>query len=206
MTPGIDIDLTAARAETLALVEPLTQPQLDFAPRTGCWSIGEVLDHLLRAENLYRSEIQRLIDLKLAGRRPYIRRTFADLNVAPAFVPRAILPWLEMPFTMMNAFVPDVVRDAMTQFPLIAIRNPDVATPAPGRRGDELRAALTRSIGETRALLAAHARLDYRELVSDHPMTGPSTVPQILRFLALHERRHQGQISRVMGDPRFPRR
>jgi uncharacterized damage-inducible protein DinB len=206
VTPAIDADLAAARAATLRLVAPLTQPELDFAPRSGSWSIGEVLDHLLRAEGLYRSEIRRLIDLKLAGRRPYIRRTFADLNVAPAFVPRAVLPWLEMPFTMMNAFVPDIVRDAMTEFPLMAIRNPDIATPQAGRRGDELKSALARSIDELRALIAAHPSLNFSEMVSDHPMTGASTVPQILRFLTLHERRHQGQISRVMGDSRFPRR
>ena len=206
MTEPIDGDLAAARAATLRLTEPLTQSQLDFAPHSGSWSIGEVLDHVLRSESLYRSEIQRLVDLKLAGRRPYIRRTFADLNVAPAFVPRAVLPWLEMPFAMMNAFVPDIVRDAMTEFPLMPIRNPDVATPRAGRDGGELRADLMRSIDEMHQLIAAHPSLDFHEMVSDHPLTGASDVPRIFRFLALHERRHQGQISRVMSDRRFPSR
>ena len=32
----------AARADTLALLAPLSQAQLDFAPRPGRWSIGEV--------------------------------------------------------------------------------------------------------------------------------------------------------------------
>ena len=47
-------DLASARAQTLSLVATLTQRQVDFSPRAGSWSIGEVLDHLLRAEDNYR--------------------------------------------------------------------------------------------------------------------------------------------------------
>jgi hypothetical protein len=206
MTAPIDADLREARDATLRMVEPLTQSQLDFAPRAGAWSIGEVLDHLLRSEGLYRSEIQQLISLRILGQRPYIRRTFADMNAGPAFVPRALLPWLEVPFTMMNAFVPRIVRDALTEIPLMAIRNPDLATPTAGRVGGELKAELARSIAETHALLGANPALDFNELISEHPLTGSSSVPQMLRFLGLHERRHQRQISRMMGEARFPKR
>jgi uncharacterized damage-inducible protein DinB len=206
MTAPIDVDLREARAATIGMVEPLTQAQLDFAPRAGSWSIGEVLDHLLRSESLYRAEIQRLISLKLLGKRPYIRRSFADMNAGPAFLPRAVLPWLDAPFTLMNAFVPRIVRDALTEIPLMGIRNPDLATPIACRAGSELKAALAQSIAETQATLAAHPALDFNELVSEHPLTGSNSVPQMLRFLGLHERRHQSQISRVMSDSRFPGR
>ena len=50
-------------------VAALTQPQLDFSPRTGRWSIGEVLDHLLLVEAAYRSEIAQLVELQRSGRR-----------------------------------------------------------------------------------------------------------------------------------------
>lgn len=206
MNASVDADLIAARGATERLVAPFSQAQFDFTPRAGAWSIGEVVDHLLRSEDLYRAEIQRLIELKRAGRRPYLRRTFADIDVGPAFIPRGLLPWLETPFTLLSAIVPDRVRDVMTQFPIVPVRNPDLANPRRGRPVDELKAALADSIGQTHTLIVAHAELDYRELVSEHPLTGASNVPQIFRFLALHERRHHSQVERVQADPRFPRR
>lgn len=198
-------DLAAARAQTLRLVAVLTQPQIDFSPRQGSWSIGEVLDHLLRSEHLYRSDIQTLIDLKRAGREPYLRHSFADVNVGPAFLPRPFLPLLELPLTMMSAFIPDILVDALTEFPLVPVRNPDIATPRAGRDAAELRGALAQSIDATRVLLGANQDLDLRQLVSSHPFTGSSNVPRILRFLAMHERRHHGQITRVLSHPHVPR-
>lgn len=198
-------DLAAARAHTLRLVAPLTQQQVNFSARQGSWSIGEVMDHLLRAEALYRSEIRALIDLKRAGREPYLRRTFKDVNVGPAFLPRPFLPLLDMPLSMMSLFIPDAVVDVLTEFPLVPVRNPDVATPTAGREVAELRGALAKSIDDTRVLLEANRDLDLGQLVSHHPFTGSSNVPRILRFLAMHERRHHGQITRVLSHPNFPR-
>ncbi|HEX3555624.1 MAG TPA: DinB family protein [Thermoanaerobaculia bacterium] len=43
--------LAQARAQTLALVQPLSQEELDRAPAPGKWSVGEVLDHLFLAGN-----------------------------------------------------------------------------------------------------------------------------------------------------------
>jgi uncharacterized damage-inducible protein DinB len=198
-------DLASARAHTLQLVGTLTQVQVDFSPRPGIWSIGEVLDHLLRAEHLYRTEIGTLIDLKRAGRRPYLQRSFADVNVRPAFLPEAFLPLLEVPFSVMSALIPDVVVDTLTEIPFVPVRNPDVATPKARRSADELRGELAKSVDDTRLLLAMNADIDMRELVSSHPFTGSSNVPRILRFLAMHERRHHGQINRLRSDRNFPR-
>ncbi len=194
----------SVRAETTRLAEGFAQPQLDFSPRAGRWSIGEVLDHVLLAQQLYHGEIGRLIDLKRAGRRPYLKRTFADINVAPFFVPEAVLPWLETPFTVINWFIPGVVVDVATRYAVLPMRNPDRATPRPRRPGAELRAELIASLRETEALLAANADLDFREMISEHPLTGVSNVPQILHFLARHEQRHQTQIAAVKSDHRFP--
>lgn len=106
---------------------------------------------------------------------------------------------------MMSAVVPDALVDAMTEFPVLPVRNPDVATPRAGCSGAELRGELAKSIDDTRQLLEANRDLDFRQLVSHHPFTGSSNVPRILRFTAMHERRHHGQIGRVMADPQFPR-
>ena len=197
--------LSAARAQTLAALAPLSQAQLDFSPGPGRWSIGEIADHLRLAEELYRDEIARLVALARAGNRPYLKRSFEDINVAPLRLPTPVLSWLSVPFSLMSRVLPDQVLSFVTEFPVLPTRNPDRATPRPGRPGAELRAALARSLADTRALVEANGDLDFARLISEHPLTGASDAPQILRFLSLHERRHQGQMERVRSDPRFPR-
>jgi uncharacterized damage-inducible protein DinB len=197
--------LKATRAQTLAALAPLSQAQLDFSPGPGRWSIGEVADHLLLAEGLYRDEIARLVALARAGQRPYLKRSFDDINVAPLHLPTPILSLLQVPFSIMSRMLPDQVRSIVTEFPVLPTRNPDAATPRRGRPGAELRAALARSLAQTSALVEANGDLDFTGMISEHPLTGASDVPQILRFLSLHERRHQGQMERVRSISRFPR-
>jgi uncharacterized damage-inducible protein DinB len=193
-----------ARAATIRLVASLTQAQLDFSPKPGAWSVGEVLDHLLLAEAMWREEIALLIEMKRAGRRPYLRRTFADVNVSPLGLPDVVLQWLDLPFTIANVFIPAFVRDLATEYVVIPARNPNRATPRPRRAAADLRAELLTSQAHLRDLLSANADLDFREMVSEHPLMGANNVPAILAFLARHERRHQSQIARVKADSRFP--
>lgn len=197
-------EFAAARGRTVAIAAPLTQAQLDFSPRYGRWSIGEVLHHLLLAEDLYRREIARLVELARAGRQPYIRRTFADVNVSPLYVPDVFLPMLDIPFSIMNRFIPQAVRDFAIEYPLLPMRNPTIATPRRGRVGAELRDELVSSLERTRTLLASNADLAFEQMVSEHPLMGAANVPQIFAFLARHERRHQSQIEKVRSGARFP--
>lgn len=197
-------EFAAARGRSVALAAPLSQAQLDFSPRRGRWSIGEILDHLLLAEKLYRGEIAQLVDLARAGKRPYIRRSFSDVNISPLFMPDLFLPLLEVPFTIMNRLVPQSVRDFAVEFPLLPMRNPSIATPRPRRAAAELRDDLVSSLERTRTLLVSNAELPYAGMVSEHPLMGAANVPQILAFLARHERRHQSQIEKVRADAAFP--
>ncbi|HEX4567231.1 MAG TPA: DinB family protein, partial [Vicinamibacterales bacterium] len=107
-----------ARAQTIAAVAPLTQTQLDFRPREASWSVGEVADHLILAEALYRGEIERLIEMVRKGERPRLKRSFADVNVSPLYLPDAVLSMLELPFGIMSGMIPRSVRRIITQFPL----------------------------------------------------------------------------------------
>jgi uncharacterized damage-inducible protein DinB len=197
-------EFASARALTLAAVTPLSQAQLDFSPRPGRWSVGEVADHLLLAESQYRDEIGRLIDLARSGRRPYIKRSFADANVSPFFLPDSVLSLMDVPFSIVGRFMPDALRGAIIEMPLVPVRNPDFSTPRPNRPAAALKADLAHSIQRTRDLLATNADLDFTQLVSEHPLMGRTNVPQILTFLAQHERRHQLQMERVRADGRFP--
>ncbi len=100
------------RAETLRVSAGITQAQSEFAPAPGKWSVGEVLDHLLLAENFYRRIFVRLVELQKSGARPVIRSSFAEVNTSIAYIPKSLLPLLEVPFTVFNMFVPAVVRAA----------------------------------------------------------------------------------------------
>jgi hypothetical protein len=193
-----------ARAQTLAAVAPLTQAQLEFRPREGSWSIGEVADHLILAEGLYRGEIERLIEMVKRGERPYLKRSFSDINVSPLFLPNPVLSMLELPFGIVSRLIPQSVRAAITEFPLVPTRNPDIATPCYGRPAADLRQALAESLATTKALIAANATLDFTKMISEHPLTGATNVEQIFGFLTLHERRHHVQMERVRISPTFP--
>jgi len=196
--------LTETRRRTIAAVEPLSQRQLDFSLAPNRWSVGEIAHHITLSEGIYRDEIGRLIALARAGKRPYLRRTFKDVNVSPLFLPTALFSMMEIPMSIMSRFIPESVRSFMTEFPLVPTRNPDIATPRHGIPAAELRELLARGIDATRALIATNADLDLSKMISEHPLTGATAVPDILHFLMLHERRHQGQMERVRSDFRFP--
>jgi hypothetical protein len=198
------VAFAGARAQTRAAVAPLTQEQLDFRPREGSWSIGEVADHLILAEGLYRSEIERLIDMVKKGERPYLKRSFSDVNVSPLHIPNGMLSMLDLPFGLVSRMIPESVRSFVTEFPLLPTRNPDIATPSYRRPAAELRNDLDTSLATTRALIQTNAAMDFTKMISEHPLTGATNVEQMFRFLTLHERRHHVQMERVRINPRFP--
>jgi len=193
------------RANTLHLVQGLSQNQMDFAPPSGEWSIGEILDHLRLDERVFRKDLADLIDLAKAGKPPSIYRSFAEINAAPAFIPQCALPLLELPLYVINRFIPNRIRASLAQSNLVAIRHPDVTTPSKGRPADTLRAELCASLQETAGLLAAHPTLDYSAMTREFPMLGIQTIPQMLDFLGIEESLHQGQIARVKAEPLFPK-
>jgi hypothetical protein len=191
--------MRATRARTLGLAEGLTQPQLDRAPSRGGWSAGEVLDHVLLAEGTNRRQIESLVGLARAGRRPELSLTFADVNVSVPFLPRGVLPLLEAPLTLMNAFVPGRLRTYLTRNRLVPFRNPDQAEPRRGRDGARLRRELADSLRETEAVFENNPGLDYGGMFVQHPLLGRYDVPGLLRFMAAHEQRHQSQLAAVIS-------
>jgi uncharacterized damage-inducible protein DinB len=190
-------EFRATRARTLTMVDRLMQEQFDIVPAPRRWSIGEVLDHMLRAERLNRDQVARLIQLKREGRRPELRLTFSDLNVSVVGIPRSLLPLFETPLTLMNMFVPDSLRNYLTRTRLVPFRNPDRATPQARRQGAELRGDLTASLQETERLFQNNPDLDYDQMFVEHPLLGRYNVPGLLRFMSAHEQRHQSQIAAI---------
>ena len=195
----------STRARTLAMVEGLSQAQMDFLPAPGRWSVGELLDHLILSETITRRDISELIQLKKTGRQPVIYRSSTDFDIAPVFIPKSMLPFLEIPFNFFNMFMPNNVREFFLRYALIPARHARAATPRRQRSADELHQELLSSLSETETLFAANPTLDYREMILQHPLLGTNNVLQLLRMLALHEQRHQSQMADILKSPQFPR-
>ena len=193
--------LERVRARTLALVDGLSQEQLDRRPANGGWSAGEVLDHLLRAEASNRGVIAALIGLARAGREPYLQRPLTPAGLGPAFVPRGLLPFLSLPASLMTLFMPAAVRELLVRTRLFPARAAEELQPQRGRPAGELRRDLAAAVAETRHLLTANADLDYRRMIYHHPFLGANDVPAILRLTAAHEERHQDQIQAIDRCP-----
>ena len=195
---------SSVRERTFSMVQRLSQEQADFSPTAGEWSVGEVVDHLLLAEAMYRVEIATLIERTQIGQTPRIYRSFADLNAGPAIIPKDLLPFFDVPFTLLTVFMPSCIREWVARSQLVPIRHPDVTTPRQGRSVDKLCHVLVTSLDETKALFAAHPNLDYAKMIYQHPLLGVQNVPQLLDFMGLHEELHQQQITRVLANTRFP--
>ena len=193
------------RMATLGLAAELTDQQAAFSPGAGKWSIGEVLDHILLAEQLYRNRFTRLIELKKAGRKAELVSDFSEINTSVLFIPKPILPALELPFKMMNLFVPAAVRETLTRYRLMPAQAPSIAEPRKGRPVAELREALQESLAQTERLFQDNPELNYREMRLSHPLMGNNNVLQLVRIMALHEQRHQDQFRRVMGSAAYPK-
>jgi DinB family protein len=195
----------ATRVQTLAMVQGLSQAQMDFAPAPGKWSVGEVLDHLVLGQRLNLSYIAEVIGMKRTGQRAVRRLSFTDVDVSIGYIPKSLLPALEAPFTVLNLFLPSSVRDFMTSHRLVPAQNPGITTPRRARPADELRNDLISSLKEMNTLLESHSHFNYCEMVIQHPLLGKNDVPGLLRFLALHEQRHQSQIRGIMTSAQFPK-
>ena len=192
-----DEDLEAfcrVRLRTLELVRPLTQEQLDQAPAPGKWSVGETVEHIILAAGLLQRDLEALIQLKRSGRRPFLRRTFSDIDIGLTFVPKASLLLLEIPFSLLSSFLIEPVRAYFTRNRLIRFRAATEATPRHGLPADELNNRLLTSLESVRRTYEINADLDFRELVAQHPLTGYLNMLELLRFMTNHELRHQKQI------------
>jgi DinB superfamily len=192
------------RARTLAMVQGLSQAQMDYAPAPGTWSIGEVVDHLILSVDIIRVDIAELIELVKTGKPPLLYRSAGEFNITTFFIPKCMLPFLEVPFNFLGIFVPDSVREFFVRYRLIPARAADTATPRQGRSVAELHDGLRSSLEELEALFAANPNLDYDKMVHQHPLLGTQNVPHLLYIMGLHEERHQAQISDLLTDSRFP--
>jgi uncharacterized damage-inducible protein DinB len=194
----------AARTATLAAVADVGEQQANRRPEGGGWSIAQVLDHLIKTDEVCLGFVRRLFELRAAGREPVAEISLSELNTRPPFVPGALLPYMDRPFRLMNRMVPSALREYLTGTAVIPFHSPDAAAPAPQGAIDELRRRARASLDAWASQLEGR---DVSGMIVDHPLLGRNDVPALLRVLARHEERHHGQISRLVAkrsDARVP--
>jgi len=197
-----------AREQTLAIIQDFTQAQADYSPSFKVWSIGQIVEHLILTETLYRAQIRKLIQLAFQGgnknRRSTIEVTFDQIDNSMAFIPRDVIAKLALPLNTMNLLIPRAVRTAMFRFPLIPALNPLSSEPAPRLSVADLRARAVSSLNTTEEIFRGDLPLNVMDMTLRHPLLGANNVAELLGILWAHEERHHRQIRGVMANPRFP--
>lgn len=188
------------RMRTISALTPLSQAQADSAPAPGKWSIAQNADHILLSEKFYRAQIARLITLAREGRTKTLDITFAEVNPSFAAVPVPVLSALSVPLTLMNMFVPGIVRQSVIRYPLFPALSPTVMEPVHTPPIDELLASMHSSIAATEALFAGTLPESLDSVAISHPLLGRNSVGDIFGLMGAHEQRHLDQIARIRAQ------
>lgn len=170
-------DLQAARGEILAEVEGLSQPQFDWRPQEGEWSIGEVIHHLTLAEAATGKMQTRILrEAEAAGSvRPYVPGA-AVLDPLPPVLPGR------------------------------ATGAPAHIWPRHGLPIKELVGGIKAARERTRYNFERFAEIDPRALVWDHVFFGPIHLGQYWTMMLRHDQIHIPQLRAVKAAPGFPPR
>lgn len=195
---------TRVRGGTIRLVDGLTEEQAGYRPGPDAWSVAQILDHLLLTEALYRRQMKNLLDLAWEGKRSNIDVSLREVDLSLPLVPKALMPLMAAPLTVMNLFVPQALRETVLRFPIMKARNPKVSEPAPAKPLAVLRQQMAASLAETEALFAGALPAKAARVTVSHPVFGRNTIPNIFGLMAAHEERHGMQIADVLRQPGFP--
>jgi hypothetical protein len=202
---GADLDrFREVREKTLATLGPLSVPQASWSPEPGKWSIMQIADHLLRADEMFREQALRLIEVAEQGGLS-IDITLSEVDVGFPGIPREVAPLFELPMRMVNLFVPHVLRETVVRHPIVPSLSARSTQPREGLILGKLRQDLANSHEETETLLAMPLPLNLDELTINHPVMGSNTIPQLFRILIAHEQRHHDQMARLQAHAGFPR-
>lgn len=195
----------AVRSRTLEFLVDITPEQAAWTARPGTWSIVQIADHLLRSEELYREQWQRMIQMAKDGRFETIQITFQEIDTWIAMVPRTVASTLQFPLRVFNRFVPTTVRETLVRYPLIAALNPKGSAPRDNLSLEQLRADLSAALATTMKLLEGPLPRDLERIRIDHPVLGFNNIVDMFRIMLAHEERHQGQMERIRKNSGFPK-
>ena len=191
------------RQETLSLVEGVDQRQSEYRPGSGKWSVGQVLDHLVKLDALIVRELEVTFNQRRRGV-SFVYRGVADIDTTIPWVLRPILPFLEVPFSFFNTVLPQSLRRAFTGNRSIPLQAPGVIAPRDSRRVVTLRDELEATFETLEQQQTDNPGIDLNRVYYYNPITGLATVADMYSFISNHEKRHQGQLRDILGSASFP--
>ncbi len=192
-------EFRATRTRSCCLVAGLNADEMSDRPSPEKWSVGELLEHLLLAEKLWRSEVEALIALKRSHRQPFLSRLLTDFPIPlVGRVPPTLLGFLVIPLTAINTFVPLGVFLTFLSWRSLSAKAPRALEPSRHRDPIDLRAALESEAALTLSLFADNRDLRFRRLLYQHPLLGIVDAVDLLRVITAHEKRHQEQLLKIL--------
>jgi len=193
------------RSATLDLARELTQEQLEFSSSTRKWSVGQVLDHLVRVDEVFREEYDELLR-RWRKRRGGVGlfRTLSDTGFSLPLVPDVLLPLFDVPIAMAGVLIPRQVRQAVFSNRAVPAQAPGRIKPRKGRQGDDLRRELSEFQEYLEGFFADNPDVEWQRLRYYNPLCGFTNLPGVMSFIASHEERHQGQIREILEAEGFP--
>ncbi len=198
-------DFRDTRVETLEIVSELTQEQVDFSSSPRKWSAGQVMDHLVRTDELFRDEYDELLRRWQKNRRPVsLFRGLADAGFSLPLVPDAFLPLFDVPTAMAGVLIPRQVRQVVFGNRSVPAKAPPRIVPRKGRQADALRGELAGFLEYLEGYFADNPDVEWDKLRYYNPLCGFTNLPGVMSFLASHERRHQGQLREILDGKGFP--
>jgi hypothetical protein len=170
----------AARERLVAGIAGLPQHAADWRPEPSEWSLGEIADHVIKAEESMRAAVEKSVARHAAGK---------------AFQP--------MPEAERALAFPELVarRGTLDRGPL---KNPAPVTPVHGRPVSDLVLELERGAVVSRSAFEGLDVALLRQLTCPHPLYGLLTLLQWVELLGFHDLDHAAQMAKVRAHPGFP--
>jgi uncharacterized damage-inducible protein DinB len=193
------------REKTLGILNEVTPEQALWTARPETWSIAQVADHLLRSEELYREQIERLFKMAREGKTGTIDIPYSEVDTTATFIPREAFSVFEAPLRMFNVFVPFALREAMVRYPVVSALVPKVSAPRTGLSLEKLRQESAASLAKSMQLYHGPLPSNLERVSMNHPAMGNNNPVEMLGILIAHEERHQGQIESIRSNPKFPK-
>lgn len=170
-------DVAQARERFLALVSGLSPEQAAFKPEPVQWSILEITEHMVRAEEAGVSGIWRALDGYRQGELvwsgdPVHKGLPIEEVVSRTWQPKEQVPEIAAPRW-----------GGSLSYWVVSLRSKQLVL-------EELAKSLSGVASEV--------------VVYPHPISGPLDVRQRLEFLRFHLDRHRGQVKALKGEPEYP--
>ncbi len=169
--------IETARNDFIGAVSNLTTDQAQFKPSLREWSIAEVTEHLVWAEQIGIWGMTNAIEGLLAGKPIWSGVSSND-----------------------GLSIEEVVHKTWK----VKEKAPEVAEPKWGGNLEFWIMNLKNNAFLLRYLASRSNNLDLSMAIYPHPLSGPLNVWQRLEFLRFHLRRHLDQVLRIKSNPEYP--